>query len=125
MTRRFVFRSLLACFVGVLAAGCVAGAGDEETDVGLHELTRDGAGNVVRAETPLERANLDPSSVQEFGRAPKVANEDLASVPGLETQKVDELADSCSGWCNATSCSCTGSLSCCLAGCSACWGSLP
>ena len=28
---------------------------------------------------------------------------------------------SCSGSCNSTSCSCTGSLSCCIAGCNACW----
>ncbi len=32
-----------------------------------------------------------------------------------------ETRESCSGSCNSNSCSCTGTLSCCAAGCTACW----
>lgn len=35
-----------------------------------------------------------------------------------------KAADSCSGSCNCTFCECTGSESCCDAGCGYCWGYL-
>lgn len=33
----------------------------------------------------------------------------------------DKPNDSCSGWCTCSDCGCSGSLSCCLDGCDACW----
>ena len=30
-------------------------------------------------------------------------------------------ADVCSGWCNCSYCECSGTLSCCIGGCEACW----
>ncbi|WP_309891094.1 hypothetical protein [Archangium sp.] len=102
--------SVVAVFAAAMMA--LVGCGGVETE--QHELTR-----AEEKASPAALASQETRDFSSNGQSTQVEGQVSASRAASES-----LADSCSGWCNATTCSCTGSFDCCVAGCSACWGVL-
>jgi hypothetical protein len=96
--------------VAVFAAAMMALVGCGGVEAEQHELTR--------AEEKASPAALAASETRDFssnGQSTQVEGQVSASLAA------EGGGDTCSGWCNATTCSCTGTYECCAAGCSACW----
>ncbi|ATB34701.1 hypothetical protein CYFUS_000108 [Cystobacter fuscus] len=99
--------SVVAVFTVVMMS--VVGCGGVEAE--QHELSRPGeqVGTAALASQQSRGFISDGQNTQVEGQ--------------VSAQQVQQatLAETCSGSCNATTCSCYGSYECCLAGCVACW----
>ncbi|AKJ02494.1 hypothetical protein ATI61_108118 [Archangium gephyra] len=96
--------------VAVFAAAMMALVGCGGVEAEQHELTRPGD-----QASPAALASSESRDFTSNGQSTQVEGQVSASVAAAEG------GDTCSGWCNATTCSCTGTLECCASGCSACW----
>jgi hypothetical protein len=109
---------VMSGLLGVIAAGCTLDAANEgetpELKSQQYAFTRNPAGEVSQVDA-ASLGNFTPERT--FGHA--LTAESNQVEPELEPQVA--AAPACSGSCNSTSCSCTGSLACCTAGCVACW----
>jgi hypothetical protein len=99
--------SVVAVFTVVMLS--VVGCGGVEAD--QQELTRsqEQASVAALASGETRGFSSDGQSTQVEGQVSAQVAQETAAL------------DSCSGSCNATSCSCYGTYECCRAGCSACW----
>jgi hypothetical protein len=91
---------VMSCILGLFVIGCGADP-IEQTD---HGFTLDDSGRV----TPVDSSSLDLSNADPFEQSEGAKGE-------------ANLAESCSGSCTDTTCSCYGTYECCRAGCNACW----
>jgi hypothetical protein len=99
-------RTLLAALVtSVIFAGCAADPVAAPEGQADHGFTRGADDQAV----PADRSSL----------------RDFAPAQGFDRSEADfgpaQTNDFCSGSCDANTCSCYGTLDCCLAGCRACW----
>ncbi len=97
MKQSRILMSLLALPLLFGAGLAMAGGKTGERVDQTHEITR---------EAP---SDTDTSRVQPF------------SHQWFDSDPFSTAVDSCSGSCSGNTCTCTGSLSCCLAGCAACF----
>lgn len=92
---------VMTCILGFLVVGCGSDP-SEETD---HTFIPDDSGGAI----PVDSSSLVDSA-------------DAVSFEQSEGGKGQaSVADSCSGSCNDTMCTCYGTYECCRAGCAACF----